>query len=37
MTTFRDIVAKWNGLMEDIGDDKELYIETLQREVYDKI
>ena len=37
VNTFRGLVDKWNGLMKDIGDDKELYIETLQREVYDKI
>jgi len=35
--TFQKLVDKWNGIMDEVGNDKEAYIEALQREVYDKI
>jgi len=34
---FRELVEKWHGLMEEIGDDKDAYVAALNREVYDKI
>jgi TRAP-type transport system periplasmic protein len=28
---------KWKGIMAQIGDDRERYIEALKREIYDKL
>ncbi len=33
---FRKTVEKWQGLMEEIGDDKEAYEAALEREIYSK-
>ncbi|MDF1854464.1 C4-dicarboxylate TRAP transporter substrate-binding protein [Pseudooceanicola sp.] len=37
VTTFEKLVDKWNGIMKEVGTDKEAYIQRLQEEVYDKI
>ncbi|MDF1854465.1 C4-dicarboxylate TRAP transporter substrate-binding protein [Pseudooceanicola sp.] len=37
VTTFEKLVDKWTGIVKEIGNDKEAYIQRLQTEVYDKI
>lgn len=37
VNTFMGLVEKWTGIMEEVGDDKDMYRQKLQEEIFSKI